>query len=287
MTKLVWDAAGQRLFETGVDRGVFYVANANGVYDIGYAWNGLTGITESPSGAESTPLYADNMKYVNMVSVEEFGATLEAFMYPKEFAPFDGLAEPVPGVFVGQQSRKAFGLSYRTRIGNDIDGSDHGYKIHLIYGATAAPSEKAYNTINDSPEAATLSWDLKTTPVDAGSGLRPTAQLTIDSTKVAPAALANLENILYGTAGTDPRLPLPAEVYGMFGVSLTTVTPTEPTKVGNNITIPTVAGVEYTIDDVVVTGVVTITEDTIVVARPFAGYAFPEVVDTDWLFTFA
>lgn len=217
--KLSWDVVGERTYETGVDRGVLYPMDEAGTYPNGVAWNGLTGVTESPSGAESTPFYADNIKYLNLVGVEEFGATVEAFTYPVEFGQCDGSAEPVVGLALGQQARKPFGLSYRTILGNDVDGGDYGYKIHLIYGALAAPSEKAYATINDAPEAMTFSWAVTTTAVVV-PGYRPTASLTIDSTKVSAPKLAALETILYGTAAVvEPvtaavaaRLPLPAEI---------------------------------------------------------------------------
>jgi len=215
-----WDQIGDRLYETGVDRGVLYIPNAAGVYSNGYPWNGLTTVTESPSGAEASPQYADNIKYLNLVSAEEFGATIEAFTYPDQFLQCDGTAEPEPGVAVGQQPRKSFGLAFRTQIGNDLDGSDHGYKLHLIYGAMAAPSEKAYATINDSPEALAFSWEVTTNPV-AVPGHKPTAQLVIDSTKVTPSDLLALEDLLYGTSGVggQPRLPVPAEVIGIFAAT--------------------------------------------------------------------
>jgi hypothetical protein len=212
--KIVWDATGEKLYETGIDRGVLYPMGALGTYPAGYAWNGLTSITESPSGAEANPQYADNIKYLNLISAEEFGATIEAFTYPKEFGVCDGSAAPEVGVQIGQQARKAFGLAYRTIIGNDVDGQDHGYKLHLIYGAMAAPSEKAFNSINESPEAIAFSWDVTTTPVPV-ENFKPTASLTIDSTVADPTALAALEVILYGvsgTPGTAARLPLPDEV---------------------------------------------------------------------------
>lgn len=233
MSKLVWDQTGSRLYETGVDRGVLYPVGANGAYSAGVAWNGLTGVTESPSGAEASPLYADNIKYLNLLSVEEFGATIEAFTYPDAFAECDGSAALADGVFIGQQPRKMFGLCYRTKLGNDVDGEDHGYKLHIIYGAQAAPSEKGYATINDSPEAMTLSWELTTTPVTV-TNHRPTASLVIDSTKVDAPDLAALELILYGkdaveavgiqgeagyvaaVAAVDPRLPLPSEIATIF-----------------------------------------------------------------------
>jgi hypothetical protein len=217
MAALTWDQVGEKTYETGVDHGVLYRQNpTTGAYDTGVAWNGLTAVTESPSGAESNKQYADNTVYVNLVSAEEFGGTIEAFTYPDEFAECDGTAVPTPGVAVGQQGRKPFGLSYRTKIGNDVAGQDFGYKLHLVYGALAAPSEKAYNTVNDSPEAITFSWEISTTPVDAGDDLKPTAQITIDSTKVAAADLQSLEDILYGSGTETARLPLPAEVVALF-----------------------------------------------------------------------
>lgn len=219
MSKIVWDQTGERLYETGVDRGVLYLVGSTGAYDTGFAWNGLTAVTESPSGAEATDLYADNIKYLSMRSAETFGATVEAYTYPDEFAECDGSATLATGVQIGQQSRKTFGLCYRTQIGNDVDLNDHGYKLHLIYGCSASPSERAYATINDSPEAITFSWELTTTPVNV-SGLKPTACVTIDSTKADPECLAALEEILYGKdagaegtpAAVEPRLPLPDEI---------------------------------------------------------------------------
>ena len=213
---LVWDQVGERLYETGVDRGVLYIPDTDGAYSSGHAWNGLTAVTESPSGAEATPVFADNIKYLNLVSAEEFGGSIEAYTYPDAFGQCDGTASPVEGVTVGQQNRKTFGLSYRTLIGNDVDGTDHGYKIHLIYGALAAPSEKAYATVNDSPEAMTLSWEITTTPVNI-VGLKPTAALTIDSTKVDGAELAIFEKLLYGDEAAEATLPLPDAVIAMFG----------------------------------------------------------------------
>ena len=210
MSKLTWDASGERLYETGVKQGVLYVMDSNS-YGNGVAWNGLTAITESPSGAESTPLYADDIKYLDLRSTEEFGATIEAYTYPDEFAACDGSASLADGVSIGQQARKMFGLCYRTTVGNDTDGTDHGYKLHLIYGATASPSEKAYETINDSPEAITFSWEITTTPVSV-TGFKPTASITIDSTKADPTCLAALEAKLYGGENSEPTLPLPDEV---------------------------------------------------------------------------
>ena len=216
MAALVWDQTGEKIYETGVDHGVLYIPNALGVYANGYAWNGLTSVSESPSGAEPTAQYADNIKYLNLVSAEEFGATVEAFTYPDEFGQCDGSAAPVEGVLLGQQGRRSFGLAYRTLVGNDLEGTDFGYKLHLIYGATARPSEKAYNTVNDTPEAITFSWELSTTPVSV-TGFKPTASITIDSTKTDAADLAALEEVLYGAAATEPRLPMPDEVLTLLG----------------------------------------------------------------------
>ena len=218
MSKLVWDKTGERFYETGVNQGVLYLRGEDGTYSNGVAWNGLISVTESPSGAETTPLYADNIKYLNLMSAEEFGATIEAYTYPDEFAQCDGSAEIATGVMIGQQNRKVFGLSYKTALGNDVDGTDYGYKLHLIYGALAAPSEKGYSTINDSPEAITFSWEVTTTPVSV-TGFKPTASITIDSTKVDAAKLAALEAILYGDTETEARLPLPDEIAVLFAAA--------------------------------------------------------------------
>lgn len=215
MSKLVWDKVGERQYETGVNKGVLYPVDENGAYPKGVAWNGLTAVTESPEGAEATPLYADNIKYLNLMSAEEFKATVEAYTYPDEFGVCNGEAELTTGVSIGQQARKAFGMSYQTKIGNDID-AEAGYKIHLIYGALAAPSEKAYATVNDSPEAITFSWEVSTTPVEV-TGFKPTASLTIDSTKVEADKLTALEKVLYGDGDTEARLPLPDEVLSIVG----------------------------------------------------------------------
>lgn len=213
--KLIWDQTGERFYETGVDHGVLYPVK-DGAYSAGVAWNGLTAVTESPSGAEASPIYADNIKYLNLVSAEEFGATIEAYTYPDEFAECDGSASIATGVYIGQQSRKTFGLSYRTVLGNDVDSNDYGYKLHLIYGALAAPSEKGYSTINDSPEAITFSWEVTTTPVNV-AGFKPTACVTIDSTKADADKLAALEAILYGSEDAEARLPLPDEIVSIMG----------------------------------------------------------------------
>ena len=215
MAKLVWDNTGDRLYETGVKQAVLYPAGEGGLYPKGVAWNGITAVTESPSGAEATALYADDIKYLNLISTEEFGATIEAYTYPPEFEQCDGSASIAKGVSIGQQARKTFGLSYKTTLGNDVDGNDYGYKLHLIYGALAAPSEKSYATINDSPEAITFSWEVTTTPVNV-TGFKPTACVTIDSTKVNAEKLAALEKILYGDTDTDARLPLPDEIAGLM-----------------------------------------------------------------------
>ena len=217
MAKLVWDKTGDRLYETGVKNGVLYIPTA-GVYSKGVAWNGLTAVTESPSGAEATALYADDTKYLSLMFTEEFGATIEAYTYPDEFAACDGSAELADGVMIGQQKRSTFGLCYKTTIGNDTEGNDHGYKLHIIYGAQAKPSERAYASINDSPEAITFSWEITTTPVNV-TGAKPTASLVIDSTKADPSKLAALEDILYGKDGepaNEPRLPLPDEIKSLM-----------------------------------------------------------------------
>lgn len=210
MSKLVWDKTGEHFYETGVKNGVLYIPTA-GVYSKGVAWNGLTAVTESPSGAEATPLYADDIKYLNLLSAEEFGGTIEAYTYPDEFMECDGSAALTKGVYIGQQKRSTFGLCYRTVLGNDVDNNDYGYKLHLVYGCLAAPSEKGYSSINDDPEAITLSWEFTTTPVTV-AGHKPTASITIDSTKVNAEKLAALEAILYGSEEKEPRLPLPDEI---------------------------------------------------------------------------
>ena len=227
MSRLTWDNTGERYYETGVKQGVLYPIQSDGKYSLGVAWNGLTAVTESPSGAEATALYADDIKYLNLISTEEFGATIEAYTYPDEFAECDGSASLADGIMLGQQKRKTFGLCYKTTVGNDVDGNDYGSKLHLIYGCVAAPSEKAYATINDSPEAITFSWEVSTTPVNV-AGFKPTSQITIDSTKIAEgkkAKLTELEDILYGKNGTGDngetgatvaRLPLPDEIKKLF-----------------------------------------------------------------------
>lgn len=292
MTVLTWDAVGQRFYETGVDHGVLYMPDASGNYVDGVSWNGLVSVSESPSGAESNKQYADNIPYLNLTSAEEFAATVEAFTYPEEFNQFDGVGTPSTGVYLGQQTRKPFGMSYRTILGNDLESNDYGYKIKLVYGLTAAPSEKQYQTVNDSPEPITMSWELSSIPV-AVTGFKPTSIMTIDTTTVDPARLTTLMNAIYGTAGTDPRLPLPDEVITIFAGAQTLVTTVAPTFVAGTgvITIPTVTGVQYRRADTgaVVTGTVTIGvsgASLTITATPASGaYAFTPASDDDWVFT--
>lgn len=299
MTALTWDGTGERLYETGVDHGVLYTRDGSGDYTNGYAWNGLTNVSEAPSGAEATKLYADNIPYLNLISQELFGATVEAYTYPDEFAVLDGSLVPTPGLSIGQQARGTFGLSYRTRVGDDLVGDALGYKIHLIYGATAAPSEKAYATVNDTPEAITFSWELSTIPiaVTATPNARPTASIVIDSTKVDETKLADLLVILYGDGDTDPRLPLPDEVIGLIeDAAAVAATPTAPTYNSGThvVTIPTTTGITYREDSV--TGdpltagaqpALGVGETLKVVATWNAGYKRPTTpYDDDWLFSY-
>lgn len=289
MTRAQWDLVGERLFETGVDRGMLYKPDGEGDYTTGFVWNGLTAVTESPEGGEANPQYADNIKYLNLYSYEEWKGTIEAFTYPDEFAECDGSAEPEEGVLVGQQTRKSFGFCYRTRLGNDLESIDFGYKLHLVYGATAAPSEKANSTVNDSPEAMTFSWDVDTVPV-AWAGGKPTSTLVIDSTKAVPADLAALEDFLYGTISTDPSLPDPDAVIALFAGAVTTVTPTASTyDAGTDlVTIPSVTGVVYKLNGVTkAAGTHAITATSIVQAFPANGYKFPAIVDDRWVHVFA
>ena len=233
MTAIEWDAAGKRFYENGTDRGVLYPMTSNGSYDKGVAWNGLTAVTESPEGAEPTDLYADNIKYATMRSAETFGCTIEAYTYPDEFSECDGSAQIAKGVFAGQQERKGFGFSYRTLIGDDTaTSSDDGYKLHLVYGCTASPSEKSYATVNDSPDAITFSWEVKTTPVNV-AGFKPTAALVIDSRYADPSKLAALEKILYGDTDNEPSLPLPSEVITTMGSVGTRNTQDSGNSIGN------------------------------------------------------
>lgn len=290
MTKLVWDATGSRTYETGVDKGVLYIPDAGGNYIHGYAWNGLTKVTEKPTGGTPTALWADNLKYLNLVSTEEFEADIAAYTYPDAFAQCEGIVEPEAGVAVGQQNRQRFGLCYRTKVGDDVNGTDAGYKLHLVYGGLAAPSQKAYTTVNDNPTAIEFSWTVTTTPVVV-TGYKPTATLTIDSTKVNATALTNLENQLYGTVGTDPMLPSPDAVLALFAGSVTTISDTAltaPTYTSgtHTITIPTVTGVTYYIGGLPVTGSVVIAVDTVVTALANPGYVFGPNVDNDWLIVY-
>lgn len=284
MTELEWGKVGDKRYETGTSHGVLYHPNNNGQYMLGYAWNGLVSVTQSPSGAESNKQYADNTVYANLISAEEFAATIEAFTYPDEFELNNGNAV-INGVSVGQQNRLPFGFSYQSLIGNDVEGTDYGYKIHLLYGCQAGVSELGHQTVNETPEAATMSWEVTTTPVSAGAGLKPTARLTIDSTDHSEAKMQELKDILYGTPGSNPRLPLPAEVIALFAGSVLTATPTVPTfdAVNDEITIPTVAGVIYEIGgQPVEAGDIEITERTIVTVRPVVGYKFPSNIVTAW-----
>jgi hypothetical protein len=289
VTQLVFDGIGDRKFEQGVDKGVLYLLNTeSGLYDTGVAWNGLTVIKEKPGGAAANPAYADNIKYMNLLSAETFVATIEAFTYPEEFGACDGTFSPEAGVHVGQQTRKVFGLSYRTRIGDDTT-PEKGFKLHLVYGCLASPSEKDYTTVNDNPAAVAFSWDATSTPVPV-TDLKPTSLIVIDSTLVDSTAWGLLEDDLYGTSGTDPFLPLPDVVLGLFAGSVTMVTLTAPTFDGaHTITIPTESGVTYYVDGVVHAGgsqLLTTGQKKIVSATANAGYAFNLPVVTEWMFTF-
>lgn len=293
MTVLEWDAIGEREYETGVSRGVLYKADGAGGYEDGVAWNGLTTVTESPTGAEANPQYADNIKYLNLYSAEELGGTIEAFTYPDEFAECDGSANPSAGVSVGQQTRKQFGLCYTTQVGNDTEGTDHGEKIHLIYGATASPSEKAYATINDSPEALGFSWEFETLKVPV-TGLKPTALIVVDSTQVDSGAFDDLKEIVYGSAGSDARLPMPDEVIALFGGGVTVVNlntlANQPTYNGAThvVTLPAVTGVQWKVNGVNkapgAQPALAVGETAEVDATPTAGHSLEG--DTDWSFDY-
>lgn len=288
MSQLVWDAVGTRTYETGVDHGVLYIPDGVGNYPVGVAWSGLTTVTESPSGAESNKQYADNMAYLDLYSAELFGGTIEALTTPLEFDQFDGLGKPTPGLSVGQQPRRPFGFCYRTLIGNDTQDTDYGYKLHLVYGVKVSPTERAYGTVNDSPEALPFSWTFSTTAVPV-PGFKPSALIVIDSTKEDEEIVAALEQILYGDTGVDPRMPLPAEVITMFQSGVSVVTPTQPSfnSGTNTITIPAVTGVEYRINgEAVPAGAVVIEENTLVTSVPTAGHVFTIGVDDDWFYTY-
>lgn len=294
MAEITWDGTGEKVFETGTDHGVLYLPDENGEYSMGYPWNGLTAVNEQPTGAESNKQYADNIVYLNLVSAEEFAATIEAFTYPAEFAECDGTAV-VNGVQIGGQDRKSFGFAWRTLKGNDTQGTRFGYKLHLAYGLLAAPTEKNYTTVNDSPEATPFSWETSSSPVAVGTiggvEYKPTSILTIDSTQHTAAEMQALEDALYGTAGGDPHLPTPAEVIAMFDGALTEVETTAPTynAATDIITIPATAGVVYKVNGEVVPAgnFGPITEDTVVTATPAPGYKFTNTSDTDWTVNFA
>lgn len=290
MAVLVFDDTGNRKFETGVDKGVLYPLSATTkLYDTGFAWNGLTEVKEKPAGAAPNASYADNQKYLILLSAETFGGEITAYTYPDAFGACDGTAEPSAGVVVGQQTRQTFGLSYRTKLGDDVSGTGAGYKLHLVYAALAAPSERDYLTINDSPAAVSFTWVFECTGVHV-TNMGPTSLLVIDSTKVDATALADLEDFLYGTSGTDPSLPLPDAVIALFGGTITAVTLTPATFDGaHTITIPTETGVTYYVDGVVHAGgtqLLTTGQSKVVSATPNAGYVFNKPVVDRWLFTF-
>lgn len=283
MSTLVWDDTGNRRFETGVSKGVLFPLNqSTGVYDTGVPWNGLTQVAEKPDGATPNPQYADNIKYLDLLSAEIFGGTIEAYTYPDEFGPCDGTFSPSPGVVVGQQSRQKFGLCYRTEVGNDVN-SDLGYKLHIVYGCQASPSEKDFSTINDSPDAVTFSWDFTTTAVPV-TGQKPTSLLVIDSTQVNADDLSALEQLLYGTAGVDAALPDPDTILALFAGTVQTVTTIEPTftPATHTVTIPVVTGVTYHMDGGVVTGDVVIAVDKVITATADSGFVFSAVSVDAW-----
>jgi len=291
MAVLQWDKTGERTFETGVSKGVLYQIDTDtGEYTPGVAWNGLTTVTEKPGGADSNKQYADDIVYLNLLAAETFDATIEAFTYPMEFEQNDGTASPTAGVTVGQQPRKPFGFCWRTVVGNDSEGNEYGYKLHLVWGALAAPSEKGYTTINDSPAPIGFSWDVSTTPVAVGTVLghtyKPTALMTISSIGTDPAKLATLEGYLYGTLADDPMLPSPADVINIMAASLTVATPTAPTYNSSTdiITIPSVTGVEYYIDGALVPAgsFGPITSNKLVKAKAATGYTFPAEQQKEW-----
>jgi hypothetical protein len=289
MAVLTWDGTGKRLFETGVDHGVLYTVNVgNGLYDNGYAWNGLTQVTETPAGAEPNDQFADNIKYMSIRSAETFGGTIEALTYPDEFGACDGSYIPAAGVAVGQQSRAVFGLSYRTKVGNDVS-PDLGFKYHLIYGLTASPSERAYPSVNDSPAATAFSWDVSSAPAPV-SGKNPCSVITIDTTKAPAAGVTALIDFLQGTAGTNPSLPPPDSVIALFTGAITAITLTPPTfDNAHTITIPSQTGTTYYVDGVVHAAgpqLLTTGQKKVVSATPNAGYVFNQPVVDRWLYAF-
>lgn len=290
MAKIVWDQVDERVYETGVDHGVLYLPDNNGNYVTGVAWNGLTTVTESPSGAESNPQYADNIQYLNLISAEVFAATIEALSFPLEFQMFDGLGTPTEGVTVGQQTRRKFGFAYRTLVGDAIQGQKAGEKIHVVYNCVAAPSERAHATVNDAPETMALSWSISTTP-EPVPNMDPSATLTVDSRLVDPDTYEDFKSIIYGAAGVDPRLPKPAEIIAMFESGVTVANPTVPTYNGTThvITIPTVTGVTYQINgEDVPAGTVTLDPGDVVVVKavPQVGYTFADGPDYDWGYSY-
>lgn len=295
MSKLEWDKTGEREFETGTSHGVLYPQDNQGRYPAGFAWNGLTAVSESPSGAESNKQYADNQVYLNLTSAEEFSGTIEAFTSPREFDQCDGSLSPVPGINVGQQTRRPFGFSYQTLIGNDIESTDYGFKVHVVYSALAAPTERSYASVNESPEALALSWEFSTTPVPifpaisvGGRELKNTSTLTFSSLDFTKEKMQDLLDVLYGTASTPARLPSPYELITMMSTAMVETNPVAPTatELGGDtiVEIPTVAGVRYSINGTVVTDDVTIDGPTLVNAAPGLGYKFPQVIQTQWFF---
>jgi hypothetical protein len=288
MSVVVWDDSGNRQYEAGVDHGVLYILNTtNGLYDDGFAWNGLTAVNEKPAGAGANPQFADNIKYLNLLSAETFGGTIQAFTFPDEFGQCDGTQAPAPGVSVGQQTRATFGLCYRTKVGNDVS-ADAGVKLHLVYGALASPSEKDYSTINDSPAAVQFSWDFECTPATVTS-FAPTCLIVVDSTTVDPTAFSDLEDLLYGTSGSSPSLPPPDSVLALFTGSITAVTVTVPAFSSNIITIPSTTGIQYYVDGVAhASGALTALttgQKKVVSATPEAGYVFNKPFVASWLYT--
>lgn len=283
--KLTWDNLGQRTYETGTSKGVLYLLDDEGDYTTAAAWSGLTKVTEKPTGAATTRVYADNINYLTLVSVEMWEGTIEALTYPDAWMVCDGSASPEAGVNIGQQPRESFGFCWRTEIGNDqtpaVASGD--YKLHLAYNCLAAPSERDYETINDTPDAIPFSWSITSTAVPI-AGYSATSTVTIDSTKVDAAALLALETLLYGTDGAGASLPSPASVVALFAGTATSATPTAPTMTSDVITIPVVTGVNYYIDGALVTGTVTITTNKVVTALPKPGYFFPDEVQTEWEF---
>lgn len=297
MAPLTWDATGARTYETGIDKGVLYIPDATGDYINGYAWNGLTTVTETPSGAESNAQYADNIKYLNLLSAETFEGTIGAYTYPDEFGQCDGTASPIAGMTIGQQDRKTFGFAYRTLKGNDVDGTSHGYKLHLVYGAQASPSEKQFQTVNDSPAPIDFSWKFSTTPIVVGTvnsvAYKPTSLITIDSTEVDATALAALETVLYGSVGVDPRLPTPAEVYALFAGTATAIRMTNANAPSYNsathvVTIPTVTHVTWKVNGVTATpGAQTaMTTGQTSVVRAYAAAGYYLTAADEWVFDY-